>query len=59
MREIRVAIIGAGGWMGRAHTMGFRNQSVLFGSEPAVPVLHTLVEVDAENCRKLPPISAP
>ena len=45
MRTINVAILGAGGWMGRAHTMGFRNQSVLFGSEPAVPVLHTLVDV--------------
>ena len=53
MKEIRVAIIGAGGWMGQAHTMGFRNQSVVFGTEPAVPVLHTLVDVDAEACAKL------
>lgn len=53
MREIQVAIIGAGGWMGRAHTMGFRNQSVLFGSEPAVPVLHTVVDVDEDACQEL------
>ena len=53
MRTIRVAILGAGGWMGRAHTMGFRNQPVLFGSEPAVPVLDTLVDVDAEACERL------
>jgi len=51
MKEIRVAILGAGGWMGSAHAMGYRNQPILFGNEPAVPILHTVVDVDEDVCR--------
>ena len=53
MREIRVAIIGAAGWMGQAHTMGYRSQSTVFGREPAVPVLHSVIDVDEEVARGL------
>ena len=53
MREIRVAIVGAAGWMGQAHTMGYRIQSVVFGSEPALPVLHSVIDVDEHVARDL------
>jgi predicted dehydrogenase len=52
VREIRVALIGACGWMGKAHTLGYRNMPVLFGSEPAVPVLDMLVDVDPEGLKR-------
>ena len=53
MTEVRVAIIGAAGWMGQAHTMGYRSQSTVFGREPAVPVLHSVIDVDEEVARGL------
>ena len=53
MTEVRVAIIGAAGWMGQAHTMGYRSQSTVFGREPAVPVLHSVIDVDEVVARGL------
>jgi predicted dehydrogenase len=47
MAEIRVALIGACGWMGKTHALGYRNMPILFGREPAVPVLDLVVDADA------------
>jgi predicted dehydrogenase len=52
-KEIRIGLIGGGGWMGKAHAMGYRNQVLLFGAEPAMPVLDTLVELDAGQAARL------
>jgi predicted dehydrogenase len=52
MREVRIAIIGAG-WMGRAHATAFRNVPMVFGREPAVPALEVVVDVNDVAARSL------
>jgi predicted dehydrogenase len=52
MREVRVAIVGAG-WMGRAHATAFCNVPMVFGPEPAVPVLQVVADVNAAAARAL------
>jgi hypothetical protein len=43
MKEVRVAVVGAG-WMGRAHATAFRTVPMVFGREPAVPVLEVVAD---------------
>jgi predicted dehydrogenase len=45
MREIRIGLIGAG-WMGKAHSVAYRNVPMVFGPEPAIPVLETVADVN-------------
>ena len=52
MREVRVAIIGAG-WMGRAHATAFRNVPMVFGREPAVPALEIVADVNEDAAKAL------
>ena len=48
MSEVRIGLVGAG-WMGRAHATAYNNVPLVFGSEPAVPALEMLAEIDAER----------
>ncbi len=50
MKEIRIGVVGAG-WMARAHSTAFRNVPMLFGSEPAVPVLEAIADIDPDRAR--------
>ncbi len=50
MREIRIGVVGAG-WMAKAHSTAFRNVAMLFGTEPAVPVLETIADIDPDRAR--------
>lgn len=52
MREVRIAIIGAG-WMGRAHATAYRNVPMVFGPEPALPVLDVVADVNPAAARAL------
>ena len=52
MKEVRVAIVGAG-WMGRAHATAFRSVPMVFGPDPAVPVLEVAVDINPESARTL------
>lgn len=52
MKEVRVGIVGAG-WMGRAHSTAFRSVPMVFGQEPAVPVLETVADVNQDSARSL------
>jgi predicted dehydrogenase len=45
VREVRIGLIGAG-WMGKAHAVAYRNVPMVFGPEPAVPVLEMVVDVN-------------
>ena len=45
MREIRIGLVGAG-WMGKAHSVAYRNVPMVFGPEPAVPVLEIVADVN-------------
>lgn len=50
MTEIRIGVVGAG-WMAKAHSTAFRNVPMLFGTEPAVPVLETIADIDPDRAR--------
>ncbi len=52
MKEVRVAIVGAG-WMGRAHATAFRTVPMVFGREPAVPVLQVVADVNEGAAKAL------
>jgi predicted dehydrogenase len=52
MKVLRVAIIGAG-WMGRAHATAFRTVPMVFGREPATPVLEVVADVNENAARAL------
>ena len=47
MREIRIGVVGAG-WMGTAHSTAFKNAVMVFGTEPAMPVLEMVADVRAD-----------
>ena len=47
MREIRIGLVGAG-WMGKAHTVAYRNVPLVFGPEPAIPTLEVVADVNPE-----------
>ena len=51
MSEVRIGLVGAG-WMGRAHAMAYQNVPLVFGSEPAVPALEMVAEIDAERAEQ-------
>lgn len=46
MREIRVAILGASGWMGKVHTMAFQTFPHFFGSAEGTARIVALVEAN-------------
>ncbi|MGH6900084.1 MAG: Gfo/Idh/MocA family protein, partial [Geminicoccaceae bacterium] len=45
MKEVRIGLIGAG-WMGKAHAVAYRNVPMIFGPEPAVPILEMVADVN-------------
>ncbi|MCA9916454.1 MAG: Gfo/Idh/MocA family oxidoreductase [Anaerolineales bacterium] len=47
MKEVRVGLIGTGG-MGKAHATAFKNVPMVFGNEPARPVLEIVADLDGE-----------
>ena len=50
MREIRIGLIGAG-WMGKAHSVAYRNVPLVFGSEPAIPRLEMVADLNPDWAR--------
>ena len=50
--EVRIGLIGAG-WMGKAHTVAYRNVPLVFGPEPAICMLDGWTF----TCRR-PPVSS-
>lgn len=50
MAEIGIGLIGAG-WMGKVHAMAYRNVPMAFGSEPAVPRLEVVADIDEDGAR--------
>jgi predicted dehydrogenase len=47
MIEVRIGLIGAG-WMGKAHTVAYRNVPLVFGPEPATPRLEVIADVNPD-----------
>lgn len=51
MQEVRIGLIGTG-FMGKAHATAFKNVSAIFGTEPGVPVLTMLADIDAATIER-------
>ena len=44
MREIRIALVGGAGWMGKTHALVYASNPIFFGNDPARPVLEIVAE---------------
>ena len=53
MREVRIALIGGAGWMGKTHALIYASAPVIFGNEPARPILEIVAEATDEIARKV------
>ncbi len=51
MQDVRIGLIGTGG-MGKAHATAFKNVPLVFGNEPARPVLEIVADLDAAAVEK-------
>lgn len=51
MKEVRIGLIGTG-FMGKAHATAYQNVPSVFGTEPAVPVLTMLADIDATTIER-------
>jgi predicted dehydrogenase len=47
LKDIRIGLIGTGG-MGKAHAIAFTNVPLVFGNQPARPVLEIVADIDAK-----------
>ena len=53
MKNVRVAILGAGGWMGKVHTLGYRNTALLFGGRRGIAEIAMLVDEDVARLQTM------
>ena len=52
MKKIKVAVLGACGWMGKVHTMSYQNIPFLFGSERGTAEVAWLVDGEPKGLAK-------
>ena len=55
MNDVRVAILGASGWMGKVHTMAFQSFAQFMGTAHGTARIATLVTSRPEELSNLPP----
>ena len=53
MREVRIGLVGGGGWMGKTHALVYASVPVIFGSTPARPVLEMVAEANDDLARRV------
>ena len=51
MKQVRIGLIGTG-FMGKAHATAFKNVTAVFGTEPGVPVLTMLADIDESTIER-------
>ena len=56
MRPVNVALLGACGWIGKCHPLGYRNAALLFPEKKVLPTIRWLVDADEKKARALQPI---
>ncbi|MCY6379747.1 Gfo/Idh/MocA family protein [Hoeflea prorocentri] len=54
-RKVRVALLGAGGWMGKCHTLGYRNVPQLFPEKDVAPDIIWVVDASPDVLSALRP----
>jgi len=52
MKEVRIGLIGATGWMGKTHAMVYASAPAIYGNEPARPVLEMVADATDELASK-------
>jgi predicted dehydrogenase len=55
MKQVHVAILGACGWMGKCHSLGYRNTPLMFPELGAIPRIAWLVDDAAERLEQVRP----
>ncbi len=53
MKEVRVAVLGASGWMGKTHTMAYQSFPHFFGPQNGTARVVTLVEANPAAAKEL------
>ena len=53
MREVRIALVGGAGWMGKTHALVYASNPIFFGNDPARPVLEIVAEATDELAGKV------
>ena len=53
MREVRIALIGGAGWMGKTHALVYASNPIFFGNDPARPVLEIVAEATDEIAERV------
>ncbi len=56
MKAVKVALLGACGWMGKCHSLGYRNAALLFPKAAGRPDIVFLVDEAAAKLEELRPI---
>jgi predicted dehydrogenase len=56
MRAVKVALLGACGWMGKCHSLGYRNAALLFPEKNVSPEIIWLVDEAERKLSELQPI---
>src|SRR3954469_23833830 len=56
MRTVRVALLGACGWMGKCHSLGYRSAALLFPEMGAAPEIVWLVDSAERRLAELQPV---
>lgn len=55
MKPVKVAILGASGWMGKVHALGYRNAPLLFGSDRGMAEIVLIVDENEGRLREIAP----
>ena len=53
MADVRVAILGAGGWMGKVHSLGYRNTALLYSGRRGRATIAMLVDEDTGRLHEM------
>ena len=53
MPEVRIALIGGAGWMGKTHALVYASNPIFFGNDPARPVLEIVAEATDEIAERI------
>ena len=56
MKAVKVALLGACGWMGKCHSLGYRNAALLFPEKNVSPEIVWLVDEAERKLTELQPV---
>ena len=53
MRKVSVAVLGAGGWMGKVHSLAYRNAPFYFGPDGGVAEIRWLIDESRDGLARM------